>query len=93
MKDEAKAQEPKGRVQASIPEGWPPVVGLTLEECAAALRIDPKTAQNLIRTKGLPARLCGKGWRISPKALDEWLASGKGEGRRQPEAEAEGEDA
>lgn len=93
MKDEAKAQEPKGRVQASMPEGWPPVVGMTLEETAAALRIDPKTAQSLIRTKGLPARLCGKGWRISPKALDEWLASGKGEGRRQPEAEAEGEDA
>lgn len=93
MKDEAKAQEPKGRVQASFPEGWPPVVGMTLEECAAALRIDPKTAQSLIRTKGLPARLCGKGWRISPKALEEWLASGKGEGRRQPEAEAEGEDA
>lgn len=91
MKDEAKAPEPKGRVQASMPEGWPPVIGMTLEECAAALRVDPKTAQSLIRTKGLPARLCGKGWRISPKALDEWLASGKGEGRRQPEAEAEDE--
>ena len=91
MKDAAKTQEPKGKVKAVMPEGWPPIVGMTLEECAAALRIDPKTCQNLIRTKGLPAMLCGKGWRISPKALDEWLASGTGEGRKQSGSVAEGE--
>ena len=63
---------------------WPPVVGLTLQETAAALRIDVKTAQALISEQGLPARLCGKGWRVSPQALEAWLASGKGKGRKLP---------
>ena len=93
MEDEAKTQEPKAKVQAVLPECWPPVIGMTLAETAAALRIDPKTAQNLIRTQGLPARLVGKGWRVSPSALEDWLASGKGEGRRQPESDSEDEDA
>ena len=89
MTDEATTQEPKvkeprAKVQAVMPEGWPPVVGLTLQETAAALRIDVKTAQALISEQGLPARLCGKGWRVSPRALDDWLASGKGKGRKLP---------
>ncbi len=72
MEDEKKAQEPS----------WP-LIGMTAREAAQALRVDVKTVQEAIRDGGLPARLVGKGWRISPRALDEWLASGTGEGRRQ----------
>ena len=73
MEDEAKAQEPS----------WP-LIGMTAEEAAKALRVDVKTVQAAIKTGGLPARLVGKGWRISPKALEEWIASGTGEGRKPP---------
>lgn len=63
---------------------WP-LIGMTTEEAAKALRVDVKTVQDAIKEGGLPARLVGKGWRISPKALEEWIASGKGEGRRPPQ--------
>lgn len=75
MEDETKAQEP----------GWP-LIGMTAEEAAQALRVDVKTVKDAIKDDGLPARLVGRGWRISPKALEEWIASGKGEGRRPPQA-------
>ncbi len=71
MEDEMKAQEPN----------WG-LIGMTTKEAAKALRVDVKTVQDAIKDGGLPARLVGKGWRISPRALDEWLASGTGEGRR-----------
>lgn len=64
---------------------WP-LIGMTTEEAAKSLRVDVKTVQDAIKEGGLPARLVGKGWRISPKALEEWIASGKGEGRRPPQA-------
>ncbi len=69
---------------------WP-LIGMTTEETARVLRVDVKTVQAAIKDGGLPARLVGKGWRISPKALDEWLACGTGVGRRQRGSVAEGE--
>ena len=75
MEDEKKAQEPS----------WP-LIGMTAEEAATALRCDVKTVKDAIKDGGLPARLVGRGWRISPRALEEWIASGKGEGRRPPQA-------
>ena len=79
MEDEKKAQEPS----------WP-LIGMTAREAAQALRVDVKTVQEAIRDGGLPARLVGKGWRISPQALEAWIASGTGEGRRTRGAVAEG---
>lgn len=73
MEDETKTQAPV----------WP-LIGMTAEEAAKSLRVDVKTVHEAIKEGGLPARLVGKGWRISPKALEEWIASGKGEGRRPP---------
>ena len=67
---------------------WP-LIGMTTEEAAKSLRVDVKTVHDAIKEGGLPARLVGKGWRISPKALEEWIASGKGEGRRPPQAQNE----
>ncbi len=67
---------------------WP-LIGMTTEEAAKSLRVDVKTVQDAIKDGGLPARLVGRGWRISPKALEEWIASGKGEGRRPPQAQNE----
>lgn len=67
---------------------WP-LIGMTTEEAAKSLRVDVKTVHEAIKEGGLPARLVGKGWRISPKALEEWIASGKGEGRRPPQAQDE----
>ena len=60
---------------------WP-LIGMTAKEAAQALRVDVKTVHDAIKDGGLPARLVGKGWRISPKALEDWIASGTGEGRR-----------
>lgn len=69
-------------------QSWP-LIGMTTEEAAKSLRVDVKTVQDAIKDGGLPARLVGKGWRISPKALEDWLASGKGEGRKPPQAQNE----
>lgn len=56
---------------------WPKI-GMSLDELARALRINTRTAQDLILRKGLPARKCGVQWRISPAAVEAWLASGNG---------------
>ena len=52
-------------------------LGMTLEECAKALRVDRKTVFAAIKEGGLPARKVGVGWRIDPDAVKAWLASGK----------------
>ncbi len=54
--------------------GWP-VVGMTADEAADALRVDRKTLLLAIRDDGLPARKVGKGWRIDPEALRRWISS------------------
>lgn len=74
-KDSAKAG--KAKVQAAQIPGWPPVVGLTVEEAAAALRVDEKTVRAAIKKEGLPARMVGKGYRIDPEALRIWIANGQ----------------
>ena len=51
-------------------------IGYTLEETAAALRMHPETIARLLRSGDMPGRKIGKEWRISPKAVEEWLASG-----------------
>ncbi len=61
-------------------------VGMTLDEAAAALRVERRTVMTAIRDKGLPARKVGRSWRISPAALDAWLSSGEAK------IEASGED-
>ena len=43
----AKASQP--RLQAVPPEAWPPLIGLTVDEAAAALRTDDKTVRKLIQ--------------------------------------------
>ena len=73
---EAKEQAPKTRLQAVPPAEWPPVIGLTVDEAAAALRTDDKTVRRLIQAGSLPARLVGRGYRIDPDALRAWVARG-----------------
>ena len=51
-----------------------PLIGLTTEETAQALRVSVRTVRDLVARGELPARMVGNKWRISPKALDEWLA-------------------
>ena len=53
-----------------------PIIGLTVEEVAKALRTDDKTVRKLIKEQGLPARIVGRGYRIEEGALRAWLASG-----------------
>ena len=53
---------------------WP-LLGMTLEECADALRIDRKTIFKALQD-GLPARKVGRSWRIDPEAVKQWLATG-----------------
>lgn len=57
---------------------WP-LLGMTVDETAAALRVDRKTVLKAIQESGLPARKVGVGWRIDHDAVKRWLASGKPE--------------
>ena len=54
---------------------WP-LIGMTLDECAAALRVERRTVQKAILDGSLPARKVGVGWRIDPDAVKAWLATG-----------------
>ncbi|MBQ3059864.1 MAG: helix-turn-helix domain-containing protein [Desulfovibrio sp.] len=54
---------------------WPPI-GMTLEETATALRVNPRTVQDMILRGDFPARKVGVGWRIDPDAVKAWLACG-----------------
>lgn len=56
---------------------WPPI-GMTLEEAAASLRVNPRTLHEFIRRGDFSARKVGVGWRIEPDAVKAWLASGRG---------------
>ena len=51
-------------------------VGLTVDEAAAALRVDRKAIFRALQEGGLPARKVGKGFRISHSAIEAWLADG-----------------
>ena len=51
---------------------WP-LIGMTVDEAAKALRVDRKTVLKAIQD-GLPARKVGVGWRIDPEAVKRWLA-------------------
>lgn len=53
-----------------------PLIGMTIDETAQALRVDEKTVRKLIKEQGLPARIVGRGYRIEEGALRKWLASG-----------------
>ena len=76
----AKASQP--RLQAVPPAEWPPLIGLTVDEAAAALRTDDKTVRKLIQQPGgIPARIVGRAYRIDPGALRAWVASGE-DGRK-----------
>ena len=76
----AKASQP--RLQAVPPAEWPPLIGLTVDEAAAALRTDDKTVRKLIQQPGgIPARIVGRAYRIDPGALRAWVARGE-DGRK-----------
>ena len=70
------AKAPKSRLKAVPPAEWPPLIGLTVDEAAAALRTDDKTVRKLIQTGEIPARIVGRGYRIDPDAIRAWMASG-----------------
>ncbi|MCR5258484.1 MAG: helix-turn-helix domain-containing protein [Desulfovibrio sp.] len=67
------------------PAGWPPLIGLTVEEAAQALRVNPRAVREAIREGGLPAVKVGRGLRISAKALDDWIARGSRNAAREDE--------
>ena len=84
---EAKEQTPKGRLKAVPPAEWPPVIGLTVDEAAAALRTDDKTIRKLIQSGAIPSRTVGRAYRIDPDALRAWVASGQDGRKLSPSAE------
>ncbi len=69
--------------------GWP-LVGMTLEEAAQSLRVTRRTMFALIREQGLPARRVGRGWRIDPEALRQWV-SARGDAPADVDADEEDE--
>ena len=59
---------------------WP-IIGMSVEEAAASLRVNTRTVLDLIRRGGFPARKVGVERRISPAALEAWLAEARTEPR------------
>lgn len=52
---------------------WP-IVGATLEEAAAALRVNKRTLMEHIRDRAdFPARKIGRAWRLDLDAVKAWL--------------------
>ena len=92
-KPKAKAGEAKAtksRLKAVPPAEWPPIIGLTVDEAAAALRTDDKTIRKLIQSGAIPYRVVGRGYRLDPEGLRQWLASGHGPSKAElAEAEVE----
>lgn len=46
---------------------------LTVGEVSESLRLGPSTIYKLLKENKLPARKIGGRWRISRRALDEWI--------------------
>jgi len=63
----------KGVVVSGAQEAEWPLVGMTVEEAAQALRVSARTVQDMLAAGRLPGRLIGNKWRISPKALNNFL--------------------
>ena len=61
---------------------------LTLAEAADRLRVCKKTVLSMIRKDKLPARKVGRAWRISTRAIEEWLSSGSDEIGKSPNPKA-----
>ena len=55
---------------------------LTTKDAATLLKVSTKTVLRLIQRGQLPARKVGRVWRLSPRALDAWLATGQSEARQ-----------
>ncbi len=69
------AQKRRGVVVEEAQEPDWPLVGMTVEEAAKALRVSARTVQDMLAAGRLPGRLIGNKWRISPKALNSFLDS------------------
>ena len=51
-------------------------IGLTLDEAAKALRVDLRTMRAWVQAGKVKAVKAGKGWRIHPDAIAEWMKAG-----------------
>lgn len=56
---------------------WP-LIGMTLDEAAAALRVNARTLSDMLNQGAFPGRKVGVSWRIEPDAVKAWLAQGMG---------------
>ena len=54
---------------------WP-ILGMTVDETAAVLRVDRRSVIKSMKEDGLPWRKVGRSYRISHNALEAWLANG-----------------
>jgi excisionase family DNA binding protein len=62
--------------ERAVPQvAWPDI--LTTAECAAYLRVHPKTLPRLIRRHALPCSLVGRRRRFRRSELDRWLEARK----------------
>lgn len=52
-----------------------PVLGLTLDEAAAVLRVDRRSVVKSMKEDGLPYRKVGRSYRIGYQALQDWINS------------------
>ena len=73
--EEKQAPKKKGVVVSGTQDPDWPLVGMTVEEAAKALRVSARTVQDMLAAGRLPGRLIGNKWRISPKALNSFLDS------------------
>jgi excisionase family DNA binding protein len=57
---------------------------MTVEELAAYLHVDPVTIYRLARRGKISGFRVGGGWRLSKKAIDNWLRASNKNSREQP---------
>ena len=64
----------KKRTEAEAGPSWP-LIGMDLDETAAALRVSRRVVQDALAAGELPGRKIGNRWRVSPDALNAFLAT------------------
>lgn len=62
-----------GKTANTASPSWP-LIGMDIDETAAALRVSRRVVQNALAAGKLPGRKIGNRWRVSPEALNAFLA-------------------
>ena len=74
MKQTEGKQKKRTETETTASPSWP-IIGMDLDETAAALRVSRRVVQDALAAGELPGRKIGNRWRVSPDALNAYLAT------------------